>query len=318
MNILITSASAKVELIRSFQLAIKHVASPVKIIACDSDPAVVSRYVADEFVVQPIDKCSNYLSRWLALCKENNIGIIIPTRDGELKALAAIMSDLQAAGILLPLPAAKLLDICLNKIKFHQFCTANNFPVLNRIRHPQVEDFPLFGRPAFGAGGHGAKAITSIDGMGKAESDVETYLLQPFCSLPEYSIDTLFSLAGKPLQAVVRRRLKVVAGESVVTRIENIPVLCELALTLGERLGLKGHVIFQAFYSPEQGPYLIECNPRFGGGSTVSIKAGLDSCLRIIEELAGHEQKAIRPRELQTGLTAYRFNTELLVAEADK
>jgi carbamoyl-phosphate synthase large subunit len=317
VNILITSASAKVELIRGFQLAIKRAASPAKIIACDSAPAVASRYVADEFVIQPEDKCSDYLSRWLTLCKENNVGIIIPTRDGELKALAAIMPDLIAAGILLPLPEAKQLDTCLNKIKFYQFCVANDFPVLNRISHPQAEDLPLYSRSAFGAGGHGAKVITVMEGISKAESDVDAYLLQPFCSLPEYSIDTLFSLTGKPLQAVVRRRLKVVAGESIVTRVENIPALSELALKLGENLGLKGHVIFQAFYSPEQGPYLIECNPRFGGASSVSIKAGLDSCLRIIEELSGDEEKAIRPRELQTGLTAYRYSTDLLVAGSD-
>ena len=42
-------------------------------------------------------------------------------------------------------------------------------------------------------------------------------------------------------------------------------------------LNLYGHVILQAIISDKNEVFIIECNPRFGGASTLSVHAGLDS-----------------------------------------
>ena len=42
-------------------------------------------------------------------------------------------------------------------------------------------------------------------------------------------------------------------------------------------LDLYGHIILQAIIGTDNSIHVIECNPRFGGASAISIKSGLDS-----------------------------------------
>ena len=42
-------------------------------------------------------------------------------------------------------------------------------------------------------------------------------------------------------------------------------------------LNLSGHVILQAIIDENEHIHLIECSTRFGGASTLAIRAGLDS-----------------------------------------
>ena len=70
--------------------------------------------------------------------------------------------------------------------------------------------------------------------------------------------------------------MKVINGESFVTEIiDDIGLEKEFADIL-KKLKLKGHSVMQAIIN-EKGINIIECNPRFGGASTLSVKAGLDT-----------------------------------------
>ncbi len=64
---------------------------------------------------------------------------------------------------------------------------------------------------------------------------------------------------------------------------------------MAKSLHLSGHVMFQFIHETQSGKvYLLECNPRFGGASRASIKAGLDSFYWFFCESAG---KPIPPFE---------------------
>jgi len=110
-------------------------------------------------------------------------------------------------------------------------------------------------------------------------------IYQPYIRGPEYTVDLYLNQKGKVHGAVVRLRELVVDGESQITRTVNIPEIEQLCREAAEALHLVGHVLFQVIQSEENGNYyLLECNPRFGGASTLSIAAGLDSFLWFFQE----------------------------------
>jgi carbamoyl-phosphate synthase large subunit len=101
-------------------------------------------------------------------------------------------------------------------------------------------------------------------------------IFHPFIEGKEYSVDLYISKNGKAKGGVVRSRDVVVNGESqITTTVENKKIL-EVSTKLAEALKLYGHVVLQVLQNNEN-IYIIECNSRFGGASTLSLAAGLDS-----------------------------------------
>ena len=78
-----------------------------------------------------------------------------------------------------------------------------------------------------------------------------------------------------------------------------------------------GHSVVQAFWSEQNGPRLIEVNPRFGGASTLSIRAGLDSPRRIIGMLRG-DPAAYLNGPIKVGLVMHRVAEDVFVEPSPK
>ena len=83
-NVLVTSVSRKVPLVREVRKALEKLAPGSRIIGGDSDAECIGRYFVDGFWEMPllgnleVEELKNY-------CQEHQISAIIPTRDGELE-----------------------------------------------------------------------------------------------------------------------------------------------------------------------------------------------------------------------------------------
>jgi carbamoyl-phosphate synthase large subunit len=176
-------------------------------------------------------------------------------------------------------------------------------------------EFPLFARPAIGQSSLGTWVVKTPEMLAALEPMADELIIQEMVTDPEYSIDVLSTFEGEALQAVVRRRLVVRGGESSTTQVVHNPELEALALKVADGLGLVGHSVVQAFWSEQNGPRLIEVNPRFGGASTLSIRAGLDSPRRIIGMLR-RDPAAYKNGPIQIGLTMHRVAEDIFVEPA--
>ena len=106
---------------------------------------------------------------------------------------------------------------------------------------------------------------------------LENPVFQPYIEGFEISIDAYIDLNNQIKGIVLRKREIVVNGESQVTTIiEDITLEKEFKSIL-RYLNLYGHVMLQAIIDSKNKIHIIECNPRFGGASTLAIRAGLDS-----------------------------------------
>jgi len=239
--------------------------------------------------------------------------VVVPTRDAELGVLADARADLAAVGATAVVPDRGALDLCQDKRRFVQACAEQGLSTPHTYAVGDTpERFPVFVRPVRGAGGKGARRIDTAEQLPSGED----LLVQDMQTAPEYTVDVLMDLAGQPLQAVARERLLVRDGEAVKSRVVDAPDLTGPALRLCAALGLVGHNVVQAFRAPGSAPRFIEVNPRFGGASNLSIRAGLASPERILQMVEGCHDAAA-PRAIAYGLTMLRYAEDRFVTEAE-
>jgi carbamoyl-phosphate synthase large subunit len=312
MNVLILSAAAKTPLVRAFAEAVH--ARGGRVFAADLGPDNAALFEADHAVLLPRSDAAGFEAALVETCAAHAIGLVVPTRDGELPVLAAAKARLAALGVTALVPSQDALDACQDKRRFVQVCAAHGFATPRTYPPGETpEQLPVFVRPVRGAGAKGARRVDRAEDL----AGVEDLLVQALERAPEYSVDVLMDLSGRPLQAVARRRLMVRDGEAVKSRTEAAPDLTNQALGLCAALGLVGHNVVQAFYTPEAGARFIEVNPRFGGASNLSIQAGLASPERILEMVEGRHEAAATPRPIAYGLTLLRHAQDRIVTDED-
>lgn len=309
-NVLITSAAAKVPLVQAFREALGEGG---KVFTADLAADCAAAHFSDgHFVVRP-STAADAVDHLIDLCVRHQVGLVVPTRDGELAQLAAARHRFADAGIFVHVASAAVIGTCQDKRAFTRFLIDHDLPAVPLVDcRPADMMFPVFVRPVFGSAGRGAQRVDRLEDL-EALSRSEEVLIHPLIQAPEYSIDLLMDLDGRnALDAVCRERVQVVAGESKISRVVDLPEMTGIVKRIGETLGLVGHNTLQAFLDPVRGPLVIEVNPRFGGASNLSIRAGLDSPRRIIQMMRG-DGAASEPRKIAVGATMFRYPQDVIV-----
>ena len=270
-----TSAGSKIPLLRALRDAALRIDPDATIVAGDSDPNAASRYLADSFWRMPQLEALD-LETLVTECARRDVRTILPTRDGELALWAGARPALEAAGISVIVSRPDSVALCLDKLAFAEWGEAAALPVIPAARKPEnFADASLVVKERFGAG---SRSI----GIGLSPADARRHatgladpLFQPLVGGVEISIDAWLTSAGAVHGLALRRRDRVVNGESqTTTTFRDARLEAQAADVLG-RLDLSGPVVMQAMVG-EAGLAVIEVNARFGGASTASLSVGLD------------------------------------------
>ena len=314
-NWLITSASAKVDLVRRMREALNS--NGLRLFVTDRSNLSAAFHFSDgHFLLPPIED-SDFLNQLIAACHAHHIRVILPTRDADLRFFAAHRESMEKAHLWPLVSDTQTINICLDKIQFDAHCRSHQLPVLPRILEPTPSDFPCFVRNQIGSAGHGAQCVSHLDSMRilYGPPPWPNLLIQPCCADKEYTIDALFDLDGHPVQWISRERIRVKAGESTVGRTVSIPALDALIPTLAHSLHLVGPATLQAFHSEHHGAHLIEVNPRLGGAAALGIEAGMDTPRRLVSLAQGDTASFLRPRPLEIGMTMLRYSQDIFIHE---
>ena len=274
-SVLMTSAGGKIPLLRALRDAAQRIDSGANIVAGDIDPEVASRYLADGFWRMPELETLDH-ETIVSECRRRDVRTILPTRDGELGFWAGARPALQAAGISVIVSRLESVALCLDKLAFAEWGTAAGLPVIPAARQPEsFADPSLVVKERFGAGSRSIGIGLSPPNAQRHATDLADPLFQPFITGVEVSIDAWMTPAGAVHGLVLRRRDRIVNGESQITTTFRDARLEAQAASVLERLGLSGPVVMQAIVG-ETGLAVIEVNARFGGASTASLSVGLD------------------------------------------
>jgi len=287
-NVLITSISKKIPLIEAVKLAVSKIDEEILVIGSDIDKECLGKHFVDEFLlVKTLEETR--IHEFIDDCLEKKISLIIPTRDGELDYFSKNKLLFQEKGIHVMISDQASINTCLDKIKFSNVDKLKKYliPSFKSISNSEKGSFVV--KEQFGAGAESIGVNMSSEVALKHSLDLENPIFQPFVEGYEVSVDAYIDLKGNVKGLVMRRRDLVLEGESQITSTFYNHALERKFYKIIESLNLYGHIILQAIIDSDEQINLIECNPRFGGASTLSIKAGLDSFYWLYLESIGKD-----------------------------
>lgn len=316
MNVLITSASRKVGLVKAFKRALAR-ADGGKVIATDVNPLSPALYFADDYFMVPFSKNPKFMEIMLDMCEDLNIQLLIPTRDEELLLFSENKEKFSEIGTQIMVSDAETIKICQDKELFIDFCQNNNFKIPKTYKNvnnlPQLE-FPLFIKPKMGKGGMQTFKANSEEELNLILNFVENPIIQEFIDAPEYTIDLFTDFSGKVISAVPRERVNVWGGESLVTRTFKNQLIMDETIKLAENLNLLGHNTIQCFFANDE-VIFIEVNPRFGGAASLSFAAGADSPSFLIKLMEGKDLKPMISN-FKEDYIALRYVEDMFIEES--
>lgn len=276
-HILVTSASRKIGLVQAVKRAANKIHSSIQVIAADASDTCLAKHFADDFWKIPLISQID-IHTFIKECKARSIRLIIPSRDGELTFFSEHKSVFKEAGIHVMISDPDSIRKCIDKLAFYN----ENSHIQSRII-PTFEEIDSLNATQFVVKERYGAGSDSIGiNLNKQESLDHSKLLkfplfQPFMEGTELSVDAYIDGNRKVKGIVMRERELVVNGESQITTTVQNQELENAFHTIIDSMELSGHVILQAIIDTKGEIHVIECNPRFGGASTLSIKAGLDS-----------------------------------------
>lgn len=314
MNVLITSASRKVWLVRAFQHALAELGGG-QVVAVDANPAAAALHLADRSLILPVMEPDDYVDSVLSLCARYDIRLVVPTRDEELPIFARAREAAQHQGVMIMVGSPAMVSTCQDKRRFLDFCLAHGFAVPEVLDDAQPYEFPMFVRDRFGKGSRRAFRVDSAEDLVYARRVLKEPVIQRYVTAPEYTVDVFADFDGRVLSVVPRERLLVVAGESYVGRTRKHPAVIREAERLSVALALVGHNTIQCFAEVERVSF-IEVNPRYGGGASLGFAAGGCSPRELLRRVRG---EAVSPRmgEFKDGLMMLRYTEDLFIAERE-
>jgi carbamoyl-phosphate synthase large subunit len=273
-NVLVSSAARKIPLVKAVVDAARKLHPDARVFAGDMASDAPSQFVADGFIQLPRTVDAN-IESIRELCNANDIGTVIPTRDGELDFWARNAEAFAEWGVSVIVSDVDAVATCVDKLRFAEHGEARGLPVIPTWTEP-VGNGPFVVKERFGAGARSIGLNLDRAAAVAHAGSLEQPVFQPFVPGVEISVDAWVDRTHRIKGMVMRTRDHVVNGESVTTttfRDASLEAMCRKLL---ESLRLRGPVVLQLMRDAEGRCHFIELNARFGGASTTSIAAGLD------------------------------------------
>ncbi len=296
MNVLLTCAGRRNYLVDYFKDAI---GGKGRVLAADQSESAPALQEADAAFVLPNVYAPNYIDRLLSLCRHEQVRLVIPLNDLELPVLAEHKARFLSEGIIVAVSDANIVTTCFDKCQTLRFAEKNGIAVpptyfsLDEVRLALDAgdlNFPLVLKPRWGSASFGVEVCYDWDELAhvyalakkrqarsvvaRFGSDVEkSFLIQAKICGREYGLDVVNDFSGNYVCTFVKQKLAMRAGETDKAVSVDHPVLAGIGEKIGRRLGHVANLDADICANDDK-YYLIDMNPRFGGGYPFSQMAG--------------------------------------------
>ncbi|XOQ13344.1 MAG: Carbamoyl phosphate synthase-like protein [Shouchella clausii] len=317
MNILLTSGARRIDFVGFFQEALKKANIEGKVIVADPEYNAPSLQVGDENYVIPHQTDEHYIEAILTICQKHNVDCLVPLNDWEVPKIAAHKKELQEQGVAVFAPDQSVVDSVRDKGNYRQllspigvkapksYCSIAT--VKAALANNQIA-FPLMIKPRNGSASIGVETAYKIEDIEHAyhhavntvkESPLDdatakeaenNILIEEIIEGDKYSLDIFNDLDGRFCASFIRKQLQMRGGDVDRCITVHQPELVEIARKMGEHLGHAGYMNADVFFNGDD-YYVIDINPRFGGGYAFSHHAGADVPSAIIALTAGKTVK---------------------------
>ncbi len=310
MNLLFTCAGRRTYLLKYFK---EQLGDDGLIIGADMQLSAPALSAADIKEQVPAVYADNYIDCVLDICHRHNVRAVISLNDLELPILAANRERFETDGITLLVSRQEVIDICFDKYRTAGYVasiglnTPLTFVNIDKAKEAIAKGglaFPLVLKPRWGSGSIGIEFVNDMAELEEVYSMLvkkvkksilatasqgdEYILIQEKINGQEYGMDVMNDLKGNNRGVSVKKKLAMRAGETDKAQTVDNPAIRAVGRTLGENLRHIGNLDVDVFEKDGK-YYVLELNPRFGGGFPFSYEAGVNFPKAIIEWLKGNE-----------------------------
>lgn len=315
MKILFTSVGRRVELVQAFKNAADRLVMKLEIYGADITNSAPALFFCDHTCIVPRIRDEAYIPCLKKICSEEAIDALIPTIDTDLLLLSQHREEFGDTKVIISRP--EKIAVCRDKR-----LTADYFHSVGLKSPSPVDDWKKYngGYPAFIKPKDGSSSIFAYKVEDEKELEyfagmVPDYIIQPFVSGTEYTVDIFCDLEGDPIYITPRIRMAVRAGEVLKTKIaQDDKIINEMKQLIADYTPC-GQITVQMIRQSSTGDdYYIEINPRFGGGAPLSMKAGADSAEALLRLLRG-EKLSYVDHAAEDGAIFSRFDQSVRVKQ---
>lgn len=315
MNILFTGVGRRIELLQAFRNAALVLNKELKIYGADMAGTAPALAYCDYVRRVVAMKDPGYIQNLLDICITDHINLLIPTIDTDLLVLSENKERFEEIGTRVMISAPDKIRICRDKNNTSQFfvdCGLHAPMPVNDWKEYR-SGFPAFIKPKDGSSSINAFKVENEEELEVYAGQVEDYIVQPFVSGKEYTIDIFCDWNGNPVSIVPRERLQVRAGEVLKTQICMDSTMIEESKALCKAFKPCGPMTVQLIRDDKGIDWYIEINPRFGGGAPLSMKAGARSAEAILKLMDGEVIEYCT--EISDGAIYSRFDQSVCITE---
>jgi carbamoyl-phosphate synthase large subunit len=318
-NILITSVGKRVVLVGIFQQTLKELGLDAKVYTTDMKPELAPAGIRSDGCFK-VTRCTSdsYVDELLDICRQKNIGIVIPTIDTELITLASNRERFESEGIALMLSDMDFVKICRDKRQTISWMEKIGIPVPKIIdkSHPM---FPLFVKPYDMSRSIDTHIINSQDELSRRILEDSKLFFMELIDKREYREFTVDMYYGKDhlVKGIVpRERIEIRAGEINKGITRKNYIVGFLKERMGYLPGVRGCICIQLFYRERDHDIKgIEFNPRFGGGFPLSYYAKANFAESVIREYLLGESLSYSEEWLDNTLML-RYDSDVIIYDA--
>jgi carbamoyl-phosphate synthase large subunit len=309
---MLTCAGRRSYSVQFFQQA---VGDQSRVFACDSSGDAPALQNADKAFIVPCIDHEDYIDALLAICDDHQIGLLVPALEPELLVLAEHRARFLAIGTVPLVSPPEIVATCYDKLATSSFlsnCGLGIPPTFDSFNAARVAlsrgdiTFPLVVKPRWGASSIGMQFPKDEEELElsykltkkqiersflaeiSATDPQHSVLIQEQLLGEEHGMDVINDLNGSYVCTFIRRKIRMWAGQTdraVTVRDDRLEMIGQL---IGEKLGHVGILDCDVFVT-SHGCYVIDINPRFGGGYPFSHIAGANLPAALIAWANGRQ-----------------------------
>ncbi len=313
-------------LLKAFQRSARRLKANIRCLGTDvSEMSPALRLCDGSFLAKPTTHAS-YIEELLSIVRDQQVDLIVPTVDLDLKRLARQKQAFSRIGCRVLVSDPDVVDLCQDKRETFRFLTQQGYDsphtmsmqaALNETNGERALEFPCFLKPWDGYASRSNVLVSNQQELQFYAKKVPNAICQEYIEGIEFTCDVYVDFSGKVRCVVPRQRLEVRAGEVSKARVVKNPIIIETVTGLVAALGAgPGVITVQLIQTKERALKFIEVNPRFGGGAPLSIRAGANFPKWILQEVLGIQPR-IRPHAYRDGLTMLRYDAEVWMKQTD-
>jgi carbamoyl-phosphate synthase large subunit len=307
-NILFTCAGRRNYLINYFKDALN---GKGKIFAADKTLLAPALVDADVAIILPNINDINYISALKEVIVKHKIDAVISLNDLELPILSKYKTELESAETKVIISNEDVIDLAFDKMETFNFIkqiglntpkTYTNLKETKTAINNGILKFPLVVKPRLGSASKGIVFTETMEELELAftlqqlklkkpilnsdsQHDLDNVILiQEKLEGKEYGMDILNDFEGNYIGTFVREKLSMRAGETDKAISVIAPKFENLGKTIATQLKHIGSLDCDVFTVKNE-LYVLELNPRFGGGYPFSHEAGINIAAIYIDWL---------------------------------